>query len=40
MSSGCKATFRVCERSFVGTELKRMLVFAEKVICLRDLWKI
>ena len=40
MSSGCKVTFRVCERSFVGTESKRMLVFAEKVICLREFRKI
>lgn len=40
MSSGCKLLFRVCERRFVWTESKRMLVLAEKVICLREFRKI
>jgi hypothetical protein len=29
-----------CDRSLVGTESKRMLVFAEEVICLREFRKI
>ena len=37
--SGCSRC-SCLRRSFVGTESKRMLVFAEKVICLREFRKI